>query len=334
MTQLKKRADNSPEEGQNQKDLSSKDNFLMLSQTASHDEISFFKFFKNLKVAFSMTKPTITLLVVVTALPAMFMVEGVSPKFSTIVLILLGAAGSSGSAAIFNQIFEADVDKKMKRTRSRSLPSERISMPFAVNFGMFLGVMSFALLYFFVNPLTAFIAASGHLFYVFVYTLYLKKSTPQNIVIGGVAGAIGPLMGCAGVSGSLNVASWILFMIIVLWTPPHFWALCLKYKKDYANAGIPMYPIVYGDERTRKVIFLYTLTLIPCVIALHFTGQIYSFTTLITLGLSVKFSLDAYKLYQAHNNFYAMPLFRYSCLYTFALFLFYTADRLIFHTLA
>lgn len=306
----------------------------MLSQTISHDATGFSRFYTNLKVAFSMTKPTITLLVVITALPAMFMVDGGVLKLSTILITLLGAAGSSGSAAIFNQIFEADVDKKMKRTRARSLPSERISMPFAISFGVILGVVSFAALYFLVNPLTALIAASGHLFYVFVYTLYLKKSTPQNIVIGGVAGAIGPLMGCASVSGSLNIPSWILFAIIVLWTPPHFWALCLKYKKDYASAGIPMYPIVYGDERTRKVIFLYTLTLIPCVVALGFTGHIYSLTTLITLGLSVKFSLDAYKLYKAHNNFYAMPLFRYSCLYTFALFLFYTADRMVFHTLA
>ena len=302
----------------------------MLSHSIERDQTNFSQFYQDIKVALSMTKPTITLLVVITTLPAIFMVEGAELNWAKILITLLGAAGSSGSAAIFNQVFESDLDRKMKRTRARSLPSQRISLPVAINFGLFLGLGSFLLLYLCVNPLTAYIAASGHLFYVFIYTLFLKKSTPQNIVIGGVAGAVGPLIGCASVSGSLNTASWLLFWIIVLWTPPHFWALCLKYKKDYAQAGIPMYPIVYGDERTRKVIFLYTLPLIPCVLALAYLGQIYLITTLICLGFSLKFSFDAFKLYKDHNNSYAMPLFRFSCLYTFALFLFFTIDRVFY----
>lgn len=304
----------------------------MLSHSLK-DETLLSQLYRNFRVALSMTKPTITLLVVITALPAMFMTGESSLELTRILLTLIGAAGSSGSAAIFNQVFETDVDKKMKRTKARSLPSDKISIQFAATFGTALGLGSFALLYFFVNPLTAYIAASGHLFYVFIYTLYLKKSTPQNIVIGGIAGAIGPLMGCASVTGSLNFASWILFFIIVLWTPPHFWALCLKYKKDYAEAGIPMYPVVYGDERTRRVIFLYTLTLFPCVLALAYIKQIYLLTALVSLGFTLKFSVDAFKLYRAKNNLHAMPLFRFSCLYTFALFLFFTVDRGLFLSL-
>ena len=310
--------------------MKAKGTCCMLSSDSIKSDPILSSWSNNFRTALSMTKPTITLLVVITALPAIFMTDATHFELSKVLITLLGAAGSSASAAIFNQIFEADVDKKMKRTRTRSLPSEKISLQFASIFGTILGLASFFMLFFLINPLTACIAAFGHLFYVFVYTLYLKRSTPQNIVIGGIAGAIGPLIGAASVDGSLNLASWILFMIIVLWTPPHFWALCLKYKKDYAQAGIPMYPIVYGDRRTRKVIFLYTLTLIPCVLLLGYIGKIYLFTSAIALVLSLKFSLDAFKLYKADNNLYAMPLFRYSCLYTFALFIFFTIDRVYF----
>lgn len=305
----------------------------MLSSESVKYEPILPRWYGSFRTALSMTKPTITLLVVITTLPAIFMTEATNFSFWKILATLVGAAGSSGSAAMFNQIFEADVDKQMKRTRGRSLPSEKISTAFASVFAGFMGLASFALLYFYLNPLTAYVAAAGHLFYVFIYTLYLKKSTPQNIVIGGAAGAVGPLIGAASVSNSLTVSSWILFFIIVLWTPPHFWALCLKYKKDYAQAGIPMYPNVYGDERTRKVMLYYTLSLIPCVLLLGFLGKLFFISTLISLGLTLKFCWDAFKLYRAHNNSYAMSMFRYSCLYTFLLFLLFTLDRVVFFAL-
>lgn len=309
------------------------DSVHMLSDSIKGHASTHVSWWDNLRIALSMTKPTITLLVVITTLPAIFMTDVTEFHFWKVVMTLIGAAGSSASAAMFNQIFEADVDKKMKRTRTRSLPSEKISLPFASTVGALLGFGSFFLLYFYINPLTAYVAASGHLFYVFVYTLYLKQSTPQNIVIGGAAGAVGPLIGAASVSGSLNMASWLLFAIIVLWTPPHFWALCLKYKKDYEQAGIPMYPVVYGDRRTRKVMFLYTLTLIPCVLALGWIGKLYLVSTVISLGLTLRFCWGAFKLYKMDNNSYAMSLFAYSCLYTFALFTLFTVDRVLFFAL-
>lgn len=301
----------------------------MLSQSLKQENI-YTQGYNNFLTLLAMTKPTITLLVVITCLPAIFMASDSSPNIVDLILTLLGAAGCSGSAAVFNQIFETDIDKKMKRTKTRSLPTKKISIQLAISFGIGLGALSFCLLYFCLNPLTAYIAASGHLFYVFVYTLFLKKRTPQNIVIGGIAGAIGPLIGCASVSNSLSPASWILFLIIVLWTPPHFWALCLKYKKDYAQAGIPMYPIIYGDDKTRRIIFLYTLTLIPCIFALAYINQLYMITSLICFGFSLKFSIDALKLYRTKNNLYAMPLFYFSCIYTFALFILFTIDRMLF----
>ncbi len=288
---------------------------------------------EHIRALIAMTKPTITLLVVVTTIPAIFLASETMPNLMQMMITLLGAAGASGSAAIFNQIVEKDIDTKMKRTRARSIPTQKISTSEATFFGVILGTVSLAALYFLINPLTAIIAASGHLFYVLIYTLYLKRRTPQNIVIGGISGAVGPLIGCASVTGSLSLVSWLLFLIIVLWTPPHFWALSLKYKKDYAQAGIPMYPVVYGDERTRRVIFLYTLSLLPCVLILGYLADLYLVTTFLCLALSLKFSKDAYTLYKSQNNIDAMPLFYFSCLYTFALYIFLACDRIYLHLL-
>ena len=276
----------------------------------------------------------ITLLVVVTTIPAVFMATGGIPETWHLMLTLLGAGGASGSAAIFNQLVEKDIDLSMKRTRARSLPSNRVSTTNAAIIGTILGLLSFALLYFYVTPLSAYVAIAGHVFYVLVYTVYLKRRTPQNIVIGGAAGAVGPLIGWASVTSSLSLVSWLLFLIIVLWTPPHFWALSLKYKKDYAAAGIPMYPVVYGDERTRKVIFLYTLTLIPCIIVLGYLANLYLITSAINLALTLKFAKDAYTLYKSKNNIDAMPLFYFSCLYTFAIFIILTCDQVFLHILS
>ena len=151
----------------------------------------------------------------------------------------------------------------------------------------------------------------------------------QNIVIGGAAGSIGPLMGYAAVSNSLPWESWVFFLLIFLWTPPHFWALALKYQNDYAAAGIPMYPVIYGDKKTRKAIYLYTLALIPVVASLYFMNHVGVIGATVSMGLTLKFALDAYRLYRSDSNDLAMPVFHYSCLYTFILFGVIALERLI-----
>jgi protoheme IX farnesyltransferase len=235
----------------------------------------------------------------------------------------------SASAAVFNQVIERETDQKMRRTSGRSLPSGRIPGIAAVGYGVLLGILGFASLWNKAHPLAAWISLAGHLFYVVIYTKVLKKRSVQNIVIGGAAGSVGPLIGWAAASGELTVAPWIMFLIIFLWTPPHFWALALKYKSDYAQAGIPMYPVVYGDARTRKVIFLYSVTLIPAILALYFQGACGELYLAIASILTGKFVADAYLLWRDGHNQRAMPLFHYSCVYTLGIFAAMAFDGLI-----
>lgn len=283
--------------------------------------------FKDL---YQLTKPTITLLVVVTAVPGIFLAHADIPSAWHILITLTGAGLASASAAVFNQVVERKTDLQMQRTYNRSLPGGRISGFVASFYGVLLGVAGFALLWQYTTPLAAWVALGGHLFYVVIYTMILKKRTVQNIVIGGAAGAVGPLIGWASVTGTLTLEAWILFLIIFLWTPPHFWALALKYKNDYAKAKIPMYPVVHGDAQTRKVMFLYTLSLIPTVASLYFLNAAGVFYLLTSGILTLKFSYDALKLWQDGHNKRAMPLFHYSCVYTFAVFAVLTVDSIFF----
>lgn len=276
-----------------------------------------------------MTKPTITLLVVVTALPGLLLGTESLPSPLLIFATLVGSALASGSAAVFNQLVEVDIDHAMERTRKRSIPSGRIQKSKASIFGVCLGLLGFGILYAFTFPLAAYVALAGHIFYVMIYTMYLKRRTPQNIVIGGAAGAVGPLIGWAAGTNTLGWPAWVLFWIIVMWTPPHFWALALKYKEDYAKAGIPMYPVVYGDERTRWVMWLYTLTLIPLVTVIYWGGAAGLIYFVPSLLMTLKFSWDSWLLYRDHTNDRAMSLFHYSCFYTFGIFGALALDRII-----
>ncbi len=274
-----------------------------------------------LRDLYNMTKPTITLLVVITTVPGFLLaLNGALPNPVLLLVTLIGAGLASASAAVFNQTIEAEIDSHMHRTQNRSLPSGKVSLPVAISFGVLVGTVGIALLYYFATPLAAIIALAGHLFYVLVYTLYLKRRTPQNIVIGGAAGAVGPLIGWAAVDPHLGLTPWILFAIIFFWTPPHFWSLSLKYKDDYKRAGIPMYPVIYGEDKTRKAILVYSLSLLPIVIALYFVsgaGLLYLTTS---VAMTLKMIWDAVKLYRSQDNKKAMPFFYFSCLYTFAIF--------------
>jgi heme o synthase len=203
----------------------------------------------------SLTKPAIMSLLLLTALGGMFLAERGVPPFGLLAATLIGGAAASGGAASLNHYFDRDIDERMRRTRKRPLPAHRISNAVAVWWGIALNVVAFVVLAVFTNVLAAALAIGGTVFYILVYTIWLKRSTAQNIVIGGAAGAIPPLVGWAAITGSLDLAAWLLFAIIFFWTPAHFWALALLIRDDYERAGVPMLPVVRGDEATAWNIF-------------------------------------------------------------------------------
>ena len=283
---------------------------------------------------FRLTKPTISMLVTLSALPAYLVPQQVYPPVMEMVGLLLGVALMSASAAVFNQLLEWQTDRTMKRTQSRSLPMGYISRTEASWFGGLLGVLGIGVLLGFAGQLTAIIGLCGHLFYVILYTLVLKKRTVQNIVIGGAAGAVGPLMGAAAAGSLATPFPWILFMLIFLWTPPHFWSLSLKYQGDYAAAGIPMYPVIYGEDRTRKMIFMYSLSLIPVVLMLAITGLwIATIVSILITGFFVYLCGDLYRnKKRSHQDL--MKIFRWSCYYALLIFFILSLEKSVWLWLA
>ena len=197
-----------------------------------------------------MTKPSITLLVLVTTAGAMVWAAGGLPPLGLTVATLVGLACASGGGAVLNHVFDRDIDRLMERTRNRPVATGRVSVAAATAFGLALNVIAAVVLLTFTNVLTAVLAIGGSAFYVVVYTMVLKRRTPQNIVIGGAAGAIPPLAGWAAVTGEIGLAPLIMFLIIFLWTPPHFWALAILKKDEYARAGVPMLPAVATERET------------------------------------------------------------------------------------
>lgn len=236
-----------------------------------------------------LTKPRIIELLLVTTVPAMVVAAGGWPSTWLVVATLIGGTLSAAGANTLNQVADRDIDGKMRRTRRRPVPTHRIPAGNAVRFGVVLGVAGFAVLWLSSNLLAAVLSTAGLLFYVFVYTLYLKRRSVQNIVIGGAAGAVPPLVGWAAVTGSLALPAWLMFGIVFYWTPPHFWALALRYEEDYAAAGVPMLPVVVGVERTVTHIFVYSIVVAGVSLMLASTdplGAIYLGSALV-LGASL-----------------------------------------------
>lgn len=221
-----------------------------------------------------LTKPRIIELLLTTTVPAMILAEGGWPGTWLVLATLIGGTLSAGGANTINQVADADIDRIMARTKSRPLPTDRISSRNALFFGTTLGVIGFLWLLVTVNLLAAVLTTLGLLFYVFVYTLVLKRSSAQNIVVGGAAGAVPALVGWAAVTGSLALPAWIMFAIIFFWTPPHFWALAIKYREDYAAAAVPMLPVVVGDKRTLEHIVAYSAVLVGTSFLLIPTGVV------------------------------------------------------------
>jgi protoheme IX farnesyltransferase len=266
----------------------------------------------------TLTKPRVQLLLLLTTITTMY-VAG-DPSLALVLLTCLGGSLSAGGAGAVNHFYDRDIDAQMARTSTRPVPSGRVRPGAALAYGLVLQGLSFLLLATTVNLLAAFLALAGFLGYVLVYTMWLKRSTPQNIVIGGAAGAVPPLVGWAAVTGHVDPAAWYLFAIVFYWTPPHFWALSLLMKKEYERVGVPMMPVVHGEAETRRQIVLYTslllvLTLLP--VAFGFFGAIYAAAA---LGLGGWFLLLAVRLQRRADRQSALRTYLYSLAYLAALF--------------
>jgi protoheme IX farnesyltransferase len=244
----------------------------------------------------ALTKPPIILLLLITALGGMFLAAQGPPPVLTAIMLMLGGASAAGGASTINHYLDRDVDGLMLRTSRRPIPGNRINPTAALVFGIVLNIFAFVLLITMVNALSAALTMGGTLFYVFVYTWWLKRTTPQNIVIGGAAGAIPPVAGWAAITGGLDLPALYLFGIVFFWTPPHFWALALLIKDDYVRAGIPMLPVVRGETETRKHILLYTISLVALTL-LFFTTQAVGWVYFIAAGaLGFMFLYFAWRL--------------------------------------
>ena len=277
----------------------------------------------------SMTKPPIIVLLVITAVGAMFLASGGLPPLMLVILVCVGGSLGAGGANALNHYLEQDIDSIMTRTRHRPVAGNRISPRNALAFGVVLNALAFALLAIWVNVLAASLTMAATLFYVLVYTSWLKRSTPHNIVIGGAAGAIPPLVGWAAVTGSLGLPAVYLFTIVFFWTPPHFWALALLIEKDYAEAGIPMLPVVAGRPNTIANIFLYSVVLIALTLVFALvssTGWIYLASA---AALGVVFILFAWRLMRNDSRPRAKAMYLYSLLYLALLFVAIMADSAI-----
>lgn len=235
-------------------------------------------------------KPRILVLLLIATLCPMVLAAGGTLSVSLFAYALIGGLLISGSASVMNCILDRDIDAIMERTRTRPLPAGRVSVYSAGIFSFFIGLVGFLILCVGLNPGAAYTALFGHFFYVVIYTLWLKRSTPQNIVIGGAAGAIPPIVGWVGVTGELQLDALLLFLLIFLWTPPHFWALALNKNEDYRRAGVPMLPVVAGEKETHKQMMLYAVAMLPVSIWLVVNNpHLGWFSGTVLTGLGVMF---------------------------------------------
>ena len=271
-----------------------------------------------------LTKPKVQSLLIFTTVTTMY-VAG-DPPLELVALTCLGGYLSAGGAGAVNHFYDRDIDAGMARTANRPVPSGRVSPTAALTYGLVLAALSLLVLAIGVNPLAAALSFSGFLGYVLVYTVWLKRTTPQNIVIGGAAGAVPPLVGWAATTGSLSWTALYLFAIVFYWTPPHFWALSLLMKDEYAKAGVPMMPVVRGERETRKQILLYSL-LLYAVTQLPFCaggfGGIYLASS---VALGAVFIFGAVRLYRRADRRSALWLYLYSLAYLALLFAAMVAD--------
>jgi heme o synthase len=277
----------------------------------------------------ALTKPTIIVLLLITTVPAMILAKGGWPGLWLIVATLAGGTLAAGSANTINCYIDRDIDEIMRRTRRRPLPTHQVRPTSALWFGAVLGLVAFAWLALTVNLLAAALAVSAIVFYVVVYTLWMKRTTPQNIVIGGAAGAVPVLVGWAAVTGRVGLPALVLFGIVFYWTPPHVWALSMRYESDYRAAGVPMLPVVRGIAETTRQILLYTLLLFAVTLLLYPVGQMGPLYLIAAVALGGAFIYQALTLRRSRSVAQAMHLFHFSNTYLALLFAAVAADPLV-----
>ena len=269
---------------------------------------------------FALTKPRVVSLIVFTAMIGMFLATPGILALQPFVFGVIGIALVAGSAAAVNCLLEQKIDALMARTRARPLPTGQLDSTEALAFATIVGTIGIAVLYALVNPLTMWLTLGTFLGYAVIYTIFLKPRTPQNIVIGGASGAMPPVLGWAAVTGEISSDALLLFLIIFAWTPPHFWALALYRKHEYARAGVPMLPVTHGDRFTRLHVLLYTIILAAiCLLpfATGMSGMIYLVSALALNGMFVAYAVRINSNYSDHLT---RRLFRYSILYLSCLF--------------
>jgi protoheme IX farnesyltransferase len=271
---------------------------------------------------YELTKPRVVMLIVFTAVVGMFLAVPGWPGVMPVVFGTLGIAMASSSAAVFNHVLDHRTDILMMRTRGRPLPQGKLTEKSALLFASSLCVMSMIILWFLVNPLTAVLTFTSLIGYAVVYTVWLKRATPQNIVIGGAAGAAPPILGWTAVTNEVTSGALLLFLIVFVWTPPHFWALAIARLEEYRKVEIPMLPVTHGVPYTRLNILLYSILLLLVTIMPYLIGMSGLIYLLVALGLGVYFLYYAIRMYRDHDDEeLPMQMFRYSISYLGYLFL-------------
>ncbi len=278
----------------------------------------------------SLTKPLIIVELLITTVPAMVVAARGWPGWWLVLATVVGGTLSAAGANVINCWYDRDIDAVMKRTRTRPLVTGLIAPTSALTFGIVLGASAFALLWATTTLAAACLSLAALLFYVFVYTVWLKRRTPQNIVIGGAAGAFPPLVGWAAVTGDLSLAAWVMFAIIFFWTPPHFWALALRLKNDYAEAGVPMLPVTHGPAITRVQIFRYSVLLVLVSLLLGPAADLSWVYLGAALGLGAAFVWFATRLWRDPEHVSPMSLYKYSLLYLALVFVAMGVDIAVF----
>ncbi len=268
----------------------------------------------------ALCKPRVTMLIVFTAMIGMFLATPGMVPLDILLAATVGIGMASGAAAAFNCLVEQAIDAKMARTRGRPLPTGQVTSKQTFIFASIMASVGLAILYLFVNPLTMWLTLASFVGYAIIYTIFLKPATPLNIVIGGLSGAMPPALGWAAVTGSVSAEAWILVLIIFAWTPPHFWALALYRREEYAKSGLPMLPVTHGEEYTRLQILLYTIILVAVTLmpfAMRMSGFIYLGAMAV---LNAVFMWYALGLYRKYSDALAKSMFKFSILYLTLLF--------------
>ena len=299
----------------------------MLAQDAV--SIPQFDIHQRLKDFYTLSKPLIVALLLVTTYAGLVAGTKGWPSPSLTFWTLLGGAFAAAGSSALNQYIDRELDKNMQRTAKRPLADGRLTAAEGLSYGLALSLISYYLMAGFVNFLAAFLSLVGIFYYVILYSVLLKKATVQNIVIGGGAGAIPPMVGWAAATGHLGLAAWILFAIVFMWTPPHFWALAIVRMKDYENAGVPMMPVVQGETKTRKHILVYTIELIAVTMLLpifSLAGTVYLISALILGGFLL---YAAWRVYTVGGNKVAWTMYRWSSMYLAFIFLAIVVDAVV-----